>query len=173
MNISQRAILEVIGDEIHKYQFPPKLLNGLQELFQKYMKEIFKESKKNHDTIVKKIEEVREKKSRLIDVKLSNILSDDDFLKKSKELEIQGENLKEQLNDINYAETKISEESVELLELLSNLPTVYKNSDVCTKRSIANLVFSELEVVNKKELKLEANTMFKLIYEVNNPYWWS
>lgn len=171
-NISQNEILKLLEWEMKKYNFPIEFQGVIRESLQEYMKDIFKESKKIFTQHTKSLEEIRERKSRLLDVRLSGILSDEDFKKKQEELEEKASYIQERIKDLNYSETYISEESVELLEILCGLEKAYLNWGKRLRGSICDFIFVELHINNKKELELKENKLFEIIKNLNQSIWW-
>jgi hypothetical protein len=70
---------------------------------------------------------MRERKSKLLDIRLSGIISDEEYKEKSQELAMMDVEFSEELEKINYADNKISQEASELLDLLISLPSLYNN----------------------------------------------
>jgi hypothetical protein len=91
------------------------------------LKKIYKENKKQYEGIKRKINEMRERKSKLLDIRLSGVISDEEYKEKSQELVMMDVEFSEELEKINYADNKISQEASELLDLLISLPSLYNN----------------------------------------------
>lgn len=171
INIGQNDVLEAFEDHIKYYMLPSIVLWDLSTSIKKYTEDIYKENKKHYEKLKKSIEDIREKKSRLLDVRLSWLINDDEYKRKNNELVKIDIELEEELKNINYADTQISNEASELLELLSDMPNLYKKSTSEAKWLIINMVSSELILINKKELKVKENKLFEIIKNINMSVW--
>ena len=172
INLSQNEILKEFWKIIEIYSIPETQIWVIRDLFKKYAKEIYKENKKQYEGIKRKINEMRERKSKLLDIRLSGVISDEEYKEKSQELVMMDVEFSEELEKINYADNKISQEASELLDLLISLPSLYNNWNESSRCLIIKIIASELILNNKKELVIKENKLFDIIKSLNSTKWW-
>ncbi|MCT4617419.1 MAG: hypothetical protein N4A38_04375 [Candidatus Gracilibacteria bacterium] len=98
------------------------LMNGLK----KYYKDLFNENKKQTTKLNRELVLLQNKKEKLLDLKLNDVISDGEYKKRKADFITEEIIIKEKLGNIINADDSIIEEASNLVELLSKLDFMRK-----------------------------------------------
>ena len=170
-NISQKNILELLWNEIEKYNLPNEIKDEMKSWIIKFLKKQAKWNDKNEKIFIKELEKIKNENKQIVkqfvawtinEKIMKEIVSENE--EKEKELEIK-------IIKINKQKELLSHKAVELLKLLLNTKEIWDKSSDLQKWLIAKLIWVELNFPNKKELILAENKLYKLIKNINMIKW--
>ena len=100
----------------------------------------------------KRVTEAKSSLAELLTIKLRKLITDEDFLSKKSELEIEIERLENQLKKLKKQPDYASKKSIEAFEFAATVKTKFKNGSKQECRSILMQVGSNLTLRDKKLL---------------------
>ncbi len=157
--VKEEVILEQVEAIFKKIVIPPEILGDLRERLKNTHEA--KVGFKNNmvDEIRKKSDGFDRKLSNLLDLRIADSITQDEYDKKAYKLKQDKEDLKIQLKQLDDADEKFSITVQYLLSLSSRAYEIFQSSKVEQKRQLINFVLSNLSLEGEK-----------LHYELNKPF---
>jgi hypothetical protein len=126
ININQDIIIKSFWVKLKNYVVPEEMKKPLMNWLKKYYKDLFNENKKQTTKLNRELVLLQNKKEKLLDLKLNDVISDWEYKKRKADFITEEIIIKEKLWNIINADDSIIEEASNLVELLSKLDFMRK-----------------------------------------------
>lgn len=161
VSIREDDIFEIFEQQLKYYSVPESVKSDFMEM-------VGKSHKERLDTLLKERRHISSEITKnsniidgLIDLRIHEELSAEDFSRKQKEYTEKAVQLNEQLQKIVAEDDSILESISNSVELLGNLINYWKNGDRYTKSLIIKMISVELFVDTEKRLYIKENAVFE------------
>ena len=170
--VNEDVLLKQVQDEIlSKLSFPreiiqevAKCLSNISQAENAYVLAEIERLRKQHDALVTK-------RSRLLDLLLSDSITQDEYAKKKSEIEESIYDIKVRLDAHAKADDSFITTVESLMTVASHVKELFKSSKVEQKREILNLLLSNCELKDKK-LVYSIRKPFNILMELNGCKAW-
>ena len=153
--IKERILDKVIVDVITEY-INENLLLMKTEIIDLYNEVFFKSNNKLKNSLEEQIEELNNKRDKLINLNISNIISSDELKNRLNKNDIEISKLKEKLNAVDTKNNYY--ERLKNIELeIDNISNVYNNLNIYTNLLIDKVIVTKLETRYKMNLEIYFN----------------
>lgn len=153
--IKERILDKVISKVIIEY-IKENLLLMKNEIIDLYNEVFFKSNNKLKISLEEQIEELNNKRDKLINLNISNIISSDELKNRLNKNDIEISKLKEKLNAIDTKNNYY--ERLKNIELeIDNISNVYNNLNIYTNLLIDKVIVTKLETRYKMNLEIYFN----------------
>ena len=125
------------------------MLAEIQAVLKTSLNEKISFAEKQIAMLRKRYDEIQNKLDALLDVRLENSITKDEYDKKALELRTEQANIKNDLNNIDKADEKFSITLEYLISLASKSYELFKSSKTEEKRQLIKFVFSNFEIDGK------------------------
>jgi serine type site-specific recombinase len=170
-NIAKDALENKFVEHLSKIK-PEK---SLLKLFKAIMKDTYnkstKEAQKTYETLNKQLEEVNEKKSKLLDLLISDIVSKDDYNMKTAQYEAKEADLKSKIAVCDIPQNNFEDCINYACNILDHLDTFWLNSKIEIKERLQKIIFPNgLRYESGVFRNSEMSSLFKIIGTLSVPY---
>lgn len=169
-NISKDALENKFVEHLSKIKPEKPLL----KLFKAIMKDTYnnstKEVQKTYETLNKQLEEVNEKKSKLLDLLISDIVSKDDYNMKTAQYEAKEADLKSKIAVCDIPQNNFEDCINYACNILDHLDTFWLNSKIEIKERLQKIIFPNgLRYESGVFRNSEMSSLFKIIGTLSVP----
>lgn len=147
--LTEIELLAVVEDTLKKMYIPAEMLAEIQAVLKTSLNEKISFAEKQIAMLRKRYDEIQNKLDALLDVRLENSITKDEYDKKALELRTEQANIKNDLNNIDKADEKFSITLEYLISLASKSYELFKSSKTEEKRQLIKFVFSNFEIDGK------------------------
>ena len=147
--LTETELLAVVEDTLKKMYIPAEMLAEIQAVLKTSLNEKISFAEKQIAMLRKRYDEIQKKLDSLLDVRLENSITKDEYDKKALELRTEQANIKNNLNNIDKADEKFSITLEYLISLASKSYELFKSSKTEEKRQLIKFVFSNFEIDGK------------------------
>ena len=147
--LTEIELLTVVEDTLKKMYIPAEMLAEIQAVLKTSLNEKISFAEKQIAMLRKRYDEIQKKLDALLDVRLENSITKDEYDKKALELRTEQANIKNDLNNIDKADEKFSITLEYLISLASKSYELFKSSKTEEKRQLIKFVFSNFEIDGK------------------------
>lgn len=173
INISEKLIIESFWDYIHLFEIKKEYEKYIRNWLFLFYKERFKENEMSEKNLKKSLKNIREKKEKLLELFYVWAISVEKVREEQEKFDNEAAEIEYELKNIICADDLIIQESMNLIELLSNLSDMRKSTDYKWKIMLFNLIVVELLVDQQKKLEIQPNELFDIIQTLNKRNWYS
>lgn len=158
--VNENDLLNQIATEIFdKLSFPPEIMQDIADCLSNVLRAENAYLLDETSKLQKKHNELKTKKNRLLDLLISNSISQSDYNDKKNEIEEELYAIDIQLNAHSQADSTFTTTVESIFVLASHAGELFKSSKVEQKRAILNLLLSNCELKDKK-----------LVYSIRKPF---
>lgn len=171
VSISEASILEYFETQLEFYHLPkvvkPYVMRALKKVYQKQLDELEKE----RTFLSSEITKYTNKLDWLIDLRVNQELTAEQFGEKQKEYVEKSVDLKARLEKVIKKDNAIMTSLSESVELLTNLNQFWKTADDTQKCRIIKMIVVELLIDDQKRVYIRENAVFEGLRFLNHSQW--
>lgn len=142
-SISKETIESDFYDCLTNITPKKEYLNALKAVILDVWQTKQKEMNENRDIVIKKLDDLKQEKRKLIDMKKKELLSDEDFKEEFEQVKQEIVEKEIIINETNAEETDLNEIISPVFDFIVNVPELWKKSDCPKKQKIQGLIFPE------------------------------
>lgn len=166
---------DTLENKFVKYLSKIKPEKSLLKLFKEIMKDTYnkstKEAQNSYKTLNKQLEEVVDKKSKLLDLLILDVISKSDYNMKSTEYEAKEMDLKSKIAVCDIPQNNFDDCLNYACDVLNNLDTFWLNSKIDIKERLQKIIFPNgLRYESGIFRNSEMSSLFKIIGTLSVPY---
>lgn len=171
MNVAERILLEQLKEVFESMIVPSEVMQELVEDMQKLRDEKRKFEREQEGAIAKRLREIESMLNVLIDMRLKQSITQDEYDKKAIELKDEKENLLgiQGRNSNNTRQAKKT--ALDLLSITNRAWDIFESSSIDRKRQLLGMLSSNLTVYDKN-LCVYLNNPFQAIADLNKTQEW-
>ena len=147
--LNETELLAVVEDTLKKMCIPIEMLVEIQAVLKMSLKEKINFAEKQIAMQRKRYDEIQKKLDTLLEVRLENSITKEEFDKKALKLRTEQTNIQNNLNNMDKADKKFSITLEYLISLASMSYELFKSSKTEEKRQIINYIFSNFKIDGK------------------------
>lgn len=169
-NINRDRLETAFVDYLKQIKPAPQFLKLFKETIKQVFNDKTKEEKLRLNKQIKQLEEIKERKSKLIDFKLEGSISQDDYMFKSEQLTAQINEIEAAMDENKYANTNIDKCLDYTCNMIANLDDVWLDANLDIKQRLQKLIFPKgLAYEVDKFRTPEISSLFKIIGTLSVP----
>ena len=169
--INQQAIIDWFEANIHLFVLPKPLFEPVKKTFGDLLKWKQDDTSSMRKKFQKKEAELTTKKQKLLDMRLSGELSQEEYLEEKNRITNEIQDIKSSLFSVDALDDDILNSVDTIIVFCTNLVWVWKNADLWWKIDIIKLLITNLFVSEKNEFTFSFFPLWEACYEVNkNPH---
>lgn len=170
-SINEKQALTVISSVLKSMVIPESILSEIKDT----IKSSFEAKKDFNDasikTLQKRYNEIQNKLNVLLEVRIEQSITKDEYDKKADELRSEQYNIRNKINSFAEADENFAVTLQYLLDLTSRSYSLFESSGNDDKRKIVKLVFSNL-FLNGSKLEYDLNTPFNAMVNLGKNKKW-
>jgi Site-specific recombinases, DNA invertase Pin homologs len=167
LRIKEEEILEQVKEILKKLIVPKNILEDLILELRKQKETEEEFQKKEMDLISQELKKNQKRLSNLLDLKIDDSITQDEYDKKGMELRQRQDELRDNLNILNISEEEYSLSLIKLIDMASKAYEIFESSEVEQKRQIINFVLTNLKL-RGKTLEFELKKPFDVLINLSN-----
>ncbi len=165
---------DALENKFIEYLSKIKPEKSLLKLFQAIMKDTYnkstKEAQRNYEILTKQLEEVSDKKSKLLDLLVSDVISKSDYNMKATQYEVREADLKSKIAICDIPQNNFEDYLNYACNVLNNLDTFWLNSKIDIKERLQKIIFPNgLRYESGVFRNSGTSSLFKLIGTLSVP----
>ncbi len=168
VNINQKYIFDYFEKEISKLEFNDEFKKLNEKIILDILEKWENKNTKNCKEIDSKIKKLREKKDKLLDLRIGWEIEKEIYTEKNNSIVLEIEELESRKKELEN--NNIKEKLKIFLELLENLTESYKRVNEEWKSIIIKNLILELFINNKKELSYAENSLLNSLFLLKKLY---
>lgn len=171
--LNQKEIIKVFDENLHFYCIPEDFKDEVKEWLKEFHLNEIDENEKTRKWFESKIKKLQNEKTSLIKMRSLGEISSEELIESKNSIINELASINDQLFKLDQKDRVLIENLDKTVELFVELNNKRKLLNDEQKLNIITSMVIELQVDNKKRLKIVENKLFKAFRKYNFNKWWS